>query len=142
MILRCLHAAGIKIMNMAEAIQDNCAERREARRYRSPEGIFLVENADNQKAIGDLLDISDLGLAFIYSTEVETLQESNLLNIVSPTGEVHIEKIPYNNMNDFDYVRNYPFDAYRLRRRGVRFSGLDGEQKHALQILIKLINAN
>lgn len=126
-------------MTMAEAIHEVQSERRGSKRYRSPDGIFLVENAAGRHPIGELLDISAKGLAFVYSAEVDALRESELLNVVSVSGEVHLEEIPYQNRNDFDYIRNYPFDAYRLRRRGVNFAALTEAQESSLREFIKAI---
>jgi hypothetical protein len=125
---------------MAEAIHDIQAERRGSRRYRSPDGLFRVENAESRQPIGDLIDISVNGLAFVYAAEVDAVQESGRLNVVAASGEVHLERIPYQNKNDFDYIRNYPFDAYRMRRRGVCFAGLTETHKSALAVLIKAIH--
>ena len=126
-------------MTMAEAPHEVQSERRGSKRYRIPEGIFVVENAAGSHPIGELLDISANGLSFVYSAEVEALRESERLNIVSASGEVHLEQIPYQNMNDFDYIRNYPFDAYRLRRRGVSFAALTDTQENSLAEFIKAI---
>jgi hypothetical protein len=126
-------------MTMAEAIHDTQAERRGNKRYRTPDGLFLVENADSRQRIGDLIDISADGLAFVYSAEVDEVQESGRLNVVAASGEVHLERIPYKNMNDFDYIRNYPFDAYRLRRRGVCFAGLTEAHISSLAVLIRAL---
>ncbi|MDJ0782528.1 MAG: hypothetical protein QNJ22_11185 [Desulfosarcinaceae bacterium] len=117
---------------MAEAIHESHVDRRGTRRYRIPEGIFLVENAEGRHPIGDLLDISADGLSFIYSADVDAVLESTYLNIVSVSGEIQLEKIPYQNKNDFDFIRNYPFDAYRMRRRGVSFTELTEPQKESL----------
>jgi hypothetical protein len=124
---------------MAEAIYD-IQERREERRYRSPEGLFRVENAESRISIGDLLDISASGLSFVYLADVDAIEESTQLNIVSASGEVYIEQVTYQSRNDFDYIRNYPFDAYRMRRRGVSFAGLTEAHKSALAVLIKAIH--
>jgi hypothetical protein len=119
-------------MILAEAIHESNAERRGTRRYRSPEGIFQVENSEGRQPIGDLLDISADGLSFIYSADVDAVEESTLLNIVSASGEIQIESVPYQNRNDFDYIRNFPFGAYRMRRRGVSFTALTPDQKRSL----------
>jgi hypothetical protein len=127
-------------MTMAEAIHEVQVERRGSKRHRSPDGIFLVENAESRNPIGELLDISANGLAFVYSADVDAVQESEQLNVVSVSGEVLLKQIPYQNLNDFDYIRNYPFDAYRLRRRGVSFTTLTETQEGALTKFIKAIH--
>jgi hypothetical protein len=125
---------------MAETIHDALVERRVSRRYRSPEGVFVVENASGRQFIGELLDISTTGLAFVYSADVDAIQESEQLNVVSASGKLHLKEIPYQNRNDFDYIRNYPFDAYRMRRRGVRFAALTETQEDALAAFIEAIH--
>lgn len=126
-------------MTIAEAIYDIQSERRDSKRHQSRDGLFLVENAANREPLGELLDISANGLAFVYSADVEALQESGQLNVVSVSREVSLEKISYQNINDFDYIRNYPFDAYPMRRRGVSFTALTEEQAISLEAFIKAI---
>lgn len=124
-------------MTLAQVNRDSHFERRSTTRYLSPEGFFFVENAENRQSIGDLLDISNSGLAFVYSAGVDAIQESEQLNVVSASGEVYLKFVPYHNMNDFDYIRNYPFDAYPMRRRGVSFKALTESQEGSLREFIK-----
>jgi hypothetical protein len=127
-------------MAMAEPIHEVQTERRFSRRYQSPDGAFLVKNAESGVTIGDLLDVSASGLSFVYATDVDAIEESSRLSVVSVSGEVHLKAVPYHNRNDFDYIRSYPFEAYRMRRRGVCFAELSEPNKDALVALINTIN--
>jgi hypothetical protein len=129
----------LKWNTMADAIQDNGVERRADRRYRSTEGYYLVENSESRQPIGDLLDISASGLSFIYSADMETIEESAQLNIITASGEIHVEQVFYQNKNDFDFIGNFPFNPYRMRRRGVRFVELTEVQRAALATIVEAI---
>jgi hypothetical protein len=100
----------------------------------------MVENAIGRQPIGELLDVSTTGLSFLYSADVDAIQESDQINVVSASGEVHLQGFPYQNRNDFDYIRNFPFNAYRMRRRGVCFLDLTADQRSALDDLISAIS--
>ena len=56
-------------MSMVEVINDIQAERRGSRRYQIPNGLFHVEDAESRQPIGELIDISANGLAFVTPKE-------------------------------------------------------------------------
>ena len=124
---------------MVNVLRDTSAatDRRYTKRHRVPEQRFVAVNSETQETLGEILDISAQGLAFIYRVDNSTALESNLLDILSDAGHHQVGPLPYRNMNDFDYLLGYTFDARLMRRRGVKFEKLSENQISDIEQFIR-----
>jgi len=111
-------------------------EKREHERFQVEEGIFAVLRNDDRN-LGEIIDISIAGLAFKYFIYEEKINGSSELDIFLIDSGFHSTGIPFKTVSDFEVNSNIPFSSVKLRRRGVQFTGLKHGQLSQIENFIK-----
>jgi len=91
----------------------------------------------NQEVFGQLLDISEEGLSFLYSQEQTKINDVIIqLNILYNERKIQISDLKCITVSDKRF-RDDLIELKKIRRRSVRFDSLSAVQKKSLQQLIK-----
>ena len=99
-------------------------ERRKRNRIRIKEGVFAVINKPHPM-IGVITDISENGLAFVYSSQERTTSISRYLNILLVEDGLEIRGLPIRTRWESEISRT-------SRKKGVQFQRLNKRQRSQL----------
>jgi Tfp pilus assembly protein PilZ len=102
-------------------------ERRATARLMVPEGVFVIVNAHVHQ-LGEILDLSDRGLGFVYGADDPLPVKAYNIDIFFPEAEYLLEKIGVESRSDSSVARG-------RRRQGVRFMKLGTEERCKLEDL-------
>ncbi|NVM20993.1 MAG: PilZ domain-containing protein [Desulfobacterales bacterium] len=113
-------------------------ERRKHKRYKAPNGAFVVLLLEPHFAkLGQIIDIGRGGLAFRYTGRQEWSAGSSELGILFHEQKFHLDRVPFKTVSDFEMARKTAHSPVAIRRCGVRFVGLTHEQKFELEHFIR-----
>jgi hypothetical protein len=122
----------LSFMNMTQAP----VERRLQPRFKAAEGVFAALVNHNSK-LGQIRDISKMGLAFRYIDNGDEPGEASELKIIVGMGGVYLEKLPFRKVNDFEIQNEYSFSSLKMRQMGLQFGGLTRKQCTRLEHFIQ-----
>ena len=110
-------------------------EKRQFERYSVQEGaIALIGNP--MTMMGSIIDVSRGGLSFQYLTNHNTPNSFTELGILISGKAFYLDKIKYETVSDTEMLDGGVGDLFPLRRCGVKFEQLTGEQKDKLDQFI------
>ncbi len=107
-------------------------ERRRYKRYRVKEGALAFLGA----VPGSISDISEGGLAVHYVVFEKQPEEDLQLDIFFGRDDFYLADLPGRKVSDADSSPDVTFSRIRVRRMGVQFGELTGEQKSRLKYFI------
>ena len=118
------------------AILNEFVERRRHKRFRVKDGAFAVLMPDSTK-LGQILDVGEGGLAFLYIDTGETANGSRELYIYVVDKEFYMSKLPVKVVSDVRVPNRIPINPIVMRRQGVQFGQLTPEQIFSLNSFIE-----
>lgn len=114
------------------------ADRRKHQRIPIKTGVFAhIGPESSQKCI--VLDISMGGLSFRYFEGADKLikelgdDKLGKIEITAVGKDFHLNNIPFKSIYDHELKSEMPFDALKIRKRGVVFGNLSPHQKSELE---------
>ncbi len=110
-------------------------ERRQQPRFKAAEGVFAALVNHNSK-LGQIRDISTMGLSFRYIDSGDEPDEANELKIIIGKGGVYFDKLPYIKVSDFKIKNGYSFSSLKIRQIGLQFVKLSHQQQTRLNNFI------
>jgi len=102
-------------------------DKRKHTRFRSQDLAFAAFGS-HSKEIGEIIDISMGGLAFLYIADGDQINESRELEIYLAKDDFHLKEVPFNTISDFELPNEFPTSSIIMRRRGVQFGDLRQDQ--------------
>lgn len=105
---------------------------RRAVRHRAQEDALAVQGA----TIGQILDVSRSGIAFKYIAADQEQAAISWLRIISCHDSFHLPELRIEEVYDTPLAPENPYACLRMRRRGLLFRELSGEQDAALERFI------
>ena len=111
-------------------------ERRKHRRFQVQDIAFAVLK-NKSRQIGQITDISMGGLAFNYIASQENNNGSSELDILLAFKGLYVEKIHFKTVSDFQIANKSPFSPITMRRRGIKFGKITGNQTSMLEDFIR-----
>jgi hypothetical protein len=110
-------------------------DRRRKKRYRVKEGAFAaLINHDNR--LGQIRDISLVGLSFRYIDGNGKLVPAGDLKIILAGGGLFLENLPYHPVNDYEVRSGFTFSPLRMRQMHLAFGDLTSDQLSKLDYFI------
>jgi hypothetical protein len=91
--------------------------------------------------VGQIIDVSQRGLAWSYVTNKDEVFSPRELDIVLPDGGVYLNKLPCRTISDFDTDDGTTI-KFATRRCGVEFGDLTDDQEFALNHFIQHYTAD
>lgn len=112
-------------------------ERRKYKRFRVQPGrvAVLTPRWPHSTVVGDILDISERGLALRYVADEAPSNRSSDLTIVSAKPSFHLRRLPFRTVSDFE-IAKVPFSAMAPRRLSLQFGELTQHQASLLEHFI------
>jgi len=111
-------------------------DKRKHTRFRSQDLAFAAFGS-HSKEIGEIIDISMGGLAFLYIADGDQINESRELEIYLAKDDFHLKEVPFNTISDFELPNEFPTSSIIMRRRGVQFGDLRQDQVSQLGYFIR-----
>lgn len=106
-------------------------ERRKHERFKVEKIAFAVLRNRVSK-LGQIIDISQGGLAFYYIDNQEWPEASSELDILLATNGICLERLKFKTISDFKIANKSPYSSITVRRRGVQFEALTQHQMSQL----------
>jgi len=117
--------------NDRRAIRD----RRRKKRFRVKEGAFAaLVNRENK--LGQIKDISLVGLSFRYIDSEGQLSQPSELRIILAGSGLFLDKLPYQTVSDFEVTNGFTFSSLKMRQRHIAFGELSPYQVSRLNDFI------
>ena len=111
------------------------ADRRRKKRYKVKEGAYAaLINHNNQ--LGQIKDISLVGLSFRYIDNDEKINPGSELKIILAGSGLVMEKLPYWPVSDFEIDSHYTFSSVKMRQVRLAFGDLTPQQLSQLDYFI------
>jgi len=111
-------------------------ERRQVKRFKVAEGAFAaLMNHGSQ--LGQIKDISKLGLSFRCIDSEEAHPEARELKIILGSGGLCVDKVPVKKVSDFQIKSEFSFSSIKMRQIGLQFGKLTPEQQLRLSNFIQ-----
>jgi hypothetical protein len=111
-------------------------ERRKHRRLQVHDIAFAVLR-DQDRRLGQIMDISMGGLAFNYIASGGNADSTNALDILLAYKGLYMKKIRFKTISDFQIANKSPFTPITMRRRGIKFDKLTPKQTSMLKNFIQ-----
>ena len=111
------------------------SERRQHKRFQVKSGAVAVLRPDYAKR-GQIINISEGGLAFSYLAREETPNGSSNLDILLSDISFYLGNVPIKNISDFEIASKEPSNFVRMRRHAVQFGRLNNDQIAQLEFFI------
>ncbi len=111
-------------------------ERRENKRFRAQNGVYVTLKDIDYK-IGQLIDISKGGCAFLYIANGEKINGRFNIDLFSGTDIFYLRNMLFKTISDFSRDNELPFIHGKIRRCGGQFDKLTQTQKIQLDYFIK-----
>jgi hypothetical protein len=115
---------------------DAAPNRRRSLRFEVKEGIFAQLVPDCGK-LGQIKDISLLGLSFNYVKEDQCISEPSKLRIIVSGSGLFLGDISIETITDSEIEGGFSLSALKLHRTGLKFSNLSAEQEKQLRRFIR-----
>jgi hypothetical protein len=110
-------------------------DRRKHERFGVPIGIYVSFRSRGAR-LGEVINISQGGLAFRYMGGKEPSDGPDKLNIFLEEGGFHLNDVPFRTVTDFGTYQ-VPFTSVTMRQSGVQFGELTRHQMSQLEGLIQ-----
>ncbi len=111
------------------------ADRRRKKRYKVKEGAYAaLINRNNQ--LGQIKDISLVGLSFRYIDNDEQIHPGSELKIILAGSGLVMENLPYWPVSDFEIDCDYTFSSVKMRQVRLAFGDLTPQQLSQLDYFI------
>jgi hypothetical protein len=111
-------------------------ERRKHKRFRVQNGVYVTLK-DIYYKIGQLINISKGGFAFLYIANGEKKNDRFNVDLFSGTHAFYLRNIPFKTLSDFSQNNKPPFIHGKIRRCGGQFDKLTQTQNIQLNYFIK-----
>ena len=111
------------------------AERRKHKRFLVEDGAYAAVRPQYDK-IGQIIDISQGGLAFYYMVSDSQGHESSELDIFLIGDDFHLDKVPFKTVSDQEMPERLSPGSLRIRRCAVQFGELTHKQMLQLEEFI------
>ena len=111
-------------------------ERRQHPRFKAVEGVFAALVNHNSK-LGQIRDISKMGLSFRYIDHGDDPGEASELKIIIGRGGLFLDKLPFRKVSDFEIRNEYSFSSLKMRQVGLQFGKLTQHQRIRLDSFIR-----
>ncbi len=111
-------------------------ERRKHRRLQVQDIAFAVLR-DQDRQLGQIMDISMGGLAFNYISGGGNADSAFELDILLAYNGLYMKKIQFKTISDFQIANKSPFTSITMRRRGIKFGELTPKQTSMLKNFIQ-----
>ncbi len=93
----------------------------------------------NDEFFGQLVDLSEGGLAFAYSKDQAKVKDVFLdLNILCNNKKIHIKNLRCRAVSDISAQNHAPNGTFSMQRQGVQFDELSIEQVKQLQEILNM----
>lgn len=112
-------------------------ERRKHPRFKTKNVAFAILKADREEELGQIIDISECGLAFQYFIGNREFQKADKLDVLLAESGVQIENVKYQVVEDCELVNKLPFSSITKREQRVFFNDLTELQKQRLDRFIR-----
>jgi hypothetical protein len=111
-------------------------ERRSHERYQVQQGIYaLLKNGSSK--LGQIINISSGGLAFMYINHEERIGEPVEVDIFISGNGYFLKGIPCKKISDIHVDNFVPFSTFEMRQLGVQFGAMNDGQAAQLDSFIK-----
>ena len=114
----------------------NHVERRQMKRFKVAEGAFAALINHGSK-LGQIKDISALGLSFRYIDSDEAHTDASELKIILGSGGLWLDNVPFKEITDFEIKSEFSFSSIKMRQVGLQFGELTPEQQLRLENFIQ-----
>ena len=114
-------------------------DRRHQKRFKVSEGVFVAMMHNGSK-LGQLRDISKMGLSFRYIEGEDDPGDFGELRIISRSEAFFFVKVPFKKINDFEIKSEFSFNLIKMRQMGVQFGNLNPEQLTRLDHYIRSLS--
>ncbi|MFC1824182.1 hypothetical protein ACFL9T_15835 [Thermodesulfobacteriota bacterium] len=104
------------------------------KRFKAQDGLFVTLSTADRKN-WQIIDIGKGGLSFRYVPEVEDLNKSSELDLVTHDTVFSLDKISFKSISDAGIDEEF-LSKYTLSRHGVAFGELTPSQSVQLELLI------
>ncbi len=111
------------------------ADRRRKKRFKVRQGAFAALVNGTQR-LGQIKDISLVGLSFRYIDSRETPSAKGVLKIILAGGGLFMDNLSYKPVSDFEIESESPFSSVRMRQMHIAFEDLDPRQLSMLDEFI------
>ncbi len=111
-------------------------DRRHQKRFKVSEGVF-VALLNNGRKLGQIRDISNMGLSFRYIDGEDDPADTGELRIISRSEGFFLDKVPFRKICDFEIKSEFSFSLIKMRQMGLQFDELTPEQRSRLNQYIQ-----
>lgn len=110
-------------------------ERRRKRRYRVRQGAFAALVNGTQR-LGQIKDISLVGLSFRYIDHREKINSKGVLKILLAGSGLYMDNLPFQPVSDVEIDSELSFSSVRMRQMHIAFGDLSPRQLSQLDEFI------
>ena len=110
-------------------------DQRHFARYSAMQGA-IVALQPHTDILGQMIDISMMGLSFRYIDTGSKDDQSSELTILMPKPQFYLERLPFRSVADFELPNEFSFSTIPVRRRCVTFKPLSPQQQTKLDDFI------
>jgi len=111
-------------------------ERRQQPRFKAAEGVFAAL-VNHSSKLGQIRDISKMGLSFRYIDHGGTPGETSELKIIIGRGGLYLDKLPFKKVADFEIKNDHSFSSIKMCQIGLQFGKLTTQQSIRLEHFIQ-----
>ena len=111
-------------------------ERRQQKRFKVVEGAFAALVNPTSK-LGQIKDISKLGLSFCYIDSDDEADNARELKIILGNRGLCLDKVPFKKVADFEIEKEYSFSSIKMRQISLQFGELSPDQRSLLDSFIQ-----
>ena len=111
-------------------------ERRQQPRFKAAEGVFAAL-VNHSSKLGQIRDISKMGLSFRYIDHGGTSGETSELKIIIGRGGLYLDKLPFKKVTDFEIKNEHRFSSIKMCQIGLQFGKLTTQQSIRLELFIQ-----
>ena len=111
-------------------------ERRQHPRFKAAEGVFAAL-VNHSSKLGQIKDISKMGLSFRYIDHGGQAGEASELKIIIGSGGLYLDKVPFTKVADFQVRSEHSFSSLKMRQIGLQFGELTRQQRIRLENFIQ-----
>ena len=124
-----------KIIRSDSKARRQLADRRRKKRFQVKEGTYAaLINANNK--LGQIKDISLVGLSFRYIDSNEQNHPESELKIILAGRGLFMDDLPYEPVSDFEVDDDYTFSSVKMRQMHLAFGELTPQQLSQLDYFI------
>ena len=124
-----------KIIRSNSKARRQLTDRRRKKRYKVREGAYAaLINGSNR--LGQIKDISLVGLSFRYIDSNERIQQKSELKIILTGSGLFMAGLPYEPVSDFEVDDDYTFNSLKMRQMHLAFGDLTPKQLSRLDYFI------